>query len=170
MREINAVGLALVKQWEGIPDGDSTTVNLEPYLDPVGIWTIGWGHAIRSVAGAFLRGASGAEHAKRLYPGGITTQQAEVLLRADLLDASRDVATLARMPLLDNEFAALVSFEFNSGGLNHSTLLQRLLENDFRAAGDEFLRWTKGRVDGKLVVLPGLVARRKAERMLFFQR
>ena len=28
---------------------------IDPYLDPIGIWTIGWGHAI-SVGGQFLRG------------------------------------------------------------------------------------------------------------------
>lgn len=42
MREINQAGLDLIKSFEGILDGDPTTVNLDPYLDPVGIWTIGF--------------------------------------------------------------------------------------------------------------------------------
>jgi len=32
--------------FEGIPDGDPSTVKIDADLDPVGIWTIGWGHAI----------------------------------------------------------------------------------------------------------------------------
>jgi lysozyme len=41
MREINQAGLDLIKSFEGILDGDPSTSNLDPYLDPVGIWTIG---------------------------------------------------------------------------------------------------------------------------------
>ena len=83
MREINQAGLDLIKSFEGIPDGDPTTVNLDPYLDPVGIWTIGWGHAIRDSRG-FLRGKENKRRAFSLYSGGLTLGQAEALLRADL--------------------------------------------------------------------------------------
>lgn len=168
LREINEAGLALVKKWEGILDGDPTTVNLDPYLDPVGIWTIGWGHAIVDVKGKFLRGWPARELARSLYPGGITLAQAETLLRADLLDASRDVSILVKVPLNENQFSALVSFHFNTGGLRGSTLLRKI--NNYEDGADkQFLRWTKGRVDGELVVLPGLVKRREEERQLFLK-
>src|SRR5918994_5079094 len=103
MRGINDAGLELIKSFEGIPDGDPTTVNIDPYLDPIGIWTIGWGHAI-SVGGKFLRGKEKRKAARDLYPGGITLEQAEQLLRGDLLDTCRDVAALVKAPLTDNQF------------------------------------------------------------------
>lgn len=168
MREINDAGLTLVKQWEGILDGDPTTVNLDPYLDPVGIWTIGWGHAITDPAtGRFLRGKGAEQRARELYPGGITLPQAEDLLRADLLDAARDVAVLVTVPLTDNQFGALVSFHFNTGALPSSTMRKLLNAGDYTGAALQFRKWVKGRVDGVLVTLPGLVRRREAERQLF---
>lgn len=167
MREINDAGLTLVKQWEGILDGDQTTVNLDPYLDPVGIWTIGWGHAITDSKGKFLRGWPARALAVALYPDGITVSQAEAMLRADLLDSSRDVQQLVTVPLTDNQFSALVSFEFNTGALRGSTLRLRLNSGDYSGAAMQFRRWDKGTVDGQLVVLPGLVRRREAERQLF---
>src|SRR5437868_5804272 len=84
MRDINQAGLDLIKSFEGILDGDPSTTKLDPYLDPVGIWTIGWGHAIR-VGNDFLRGAANRARARALYPGGLTMEQAEALLRADVL-------------------------------------------------------------------------------------
>lgn len=169
MRSINAAGLELVKRFEGLADGDPSTVNLDPYLDPVGIWTIGWGHAIRDAAGNYLRGPAAAAQARALYPEGLATWQAEDLLRADLLDAARDVLARVTVAITDNQFAALVSFDFNCGGLFGSTLCRKLNAGDVAGAAEEFGRWTKGKVDGVIVTLPGLVTRRAAERALFLQ-
>lgn len=167
MRTINPAGLTLVKKWEGILDGDPSTVDLDPYLDPVGIWTIGWGHAILDVNGKFLRGPGARGRARALYPGGITFSQADDLLRTDLFEAAKDVTALVKVPLNDNQFSALVSFEFNTGALRTSTMRTRLNTGDYDGAAAQFGRWVKGRVDGELVVLPGLVRRRMEERTLF---
>ena len=169
MREINAAGLTLVKKWEGILDGDPSTVNLDPYLDPVGVWTIGWGHAITDTNGKFLRGKDKRARARALYPDGITTTQAEDLLRSDLLDAAKDVSALVKVLLTENQFSALVSFQFNCGGigLSTSTIRKKLNAKDYAGAAAQFARWNKGTVKGKLVVLPGLVKRRADERQLF---
>ena len=170
MREVNDAGRELVKAFEGIMDGDPSTVNLDPYLDPVGIWTIGWGHAIRGADGRFLRGQSAAATARALYPDGITLGQAEALLTADLLDACRDVVALAPSTVTDNQFAALVSFEFNCGGLRGSTLLKKLRAGvPSEGVAAQFGRWNKGRDPrtGQLVVLRGLTRRRAAEAALF---
>jgi lysozyme len=56
LRDVPDEAVELIKAFEGIPDGDSSTVNIDAYLDPVGIWTIGWGHAIPH-KGEWLRGA-----------------------------------------------------------------------------------------------------------------
>ncbi len=164
MRDINQAGLDLIKSFEGIMDGDPATVNLDAYLDPVGIWTIGWGHAI-VVGSDFLRGKENKQRARDLYPGGITMAQAEALLRGDVLDACRDVESLVKTPITDNQFAALVSFAYNvgAGNLKKSTLLRLLNAGDHAGAANEFRKWDK--TGGR--VLPGLTRRRKAEAELF---
>ncbi len=163
-REISQTAIDLVKSFEGIPDGDPTTVNIDPYLDPVSIWTIGWGHALR-YGGRFLKGEADRAQMHALYPEGITRNQAEALLHADLIDTGRDVLTLLAVPVNNNEFGALASFAFNLGigNLRNSTLLKLLNTGDRIGAADQFLRWV--RADGK--ILPGLVKRRAAERSLF---
>jgi lysozyme len=163
-REISQAAIDLVKSFEGIPDGNPATVNIDPYLDPVSIWTIGWGHAIR-YGGRFLKGEADRAQMHALYPDGITLAQAETLLHADLMDTGRDVSTMLAVQVNDNEFGALASFAFNLGigNLRSSTLIKALNANNRAVAADQFLRWV--RADGK--VLPGLVKRRAAERALF---
>ena len=164
VREINSAGLELIKSFEGIPDGDPSTVNLDPYIDPVGIWTIGWGHAIR-VGNDFLRGKENKARAFALYPGGLTIPQAEVLLRADLLTRCRDVSALVTRDVNDNQFAALVSFAYNCGvaNLKQSTLLRLVNSGDYPGASLEFPKWNKSAGQ----VLAGLTRRRQAEAALF---
>jgi lysozyme len=164
MRDINQAGLDLIKRFEGIPDGDPSTTNIDPYLDPIGIWTIGWGHAIR-VGNDFLRGAANRARARALYPGGITMAQAETLLHGDVLDKCRDVEAMIKVPVTDNQYAALVSFAFNLGpaNLKQSTLLRKVNAGDFAGAANEFGKWNKA--GGK--VLKGLTLRREAEATLF---
>ena len=163
-REINPATIELIKSFEGIPDGDPSTENLDPYLDPVSIWTIGWGHAIR-YCGRFLKGEADRPQMRALYPSGITLSQAEILLHADLFDTGRDVLSMVDVKVSDNEYGALTSFAFNLGigNLRSSTLLKELNANNHAGAAEQFRRWVYA--DGK--VLPGLVRRREAERTLF---
>jgi len=164
MRKTPESAVNLVKSFEGIPDGDPTTVNIDPYLDPVGIWTIGWGHAI-VYKGRFLRGEVDRVQAKLLYPNGLTMAQCDQLIRADMMDAARDVEHLVKVPLTENQFAALVDFTFNlgAGNLEKSTLLRLLNAGDYAGAAAEFGKWNKA--GGK--ILAGLVNRRERERQLF---
>lgn len=168
LREMPQEGIELIKSFEGIPDGDPSTVNLDPYLDPLDIWTIGWGHAVVS-SGVMLRGAANRALAKSMFPGGITLEQAETLLRGDLVSRTADVLRLAKVSLSDNQFGAIMSFVFNCGAANFggSTLLKLLNAGNGAGAADQFLVWNKGRKDGVLVELPGLTRRRRAERALF---
>ena len=163
-RDVNPAAVNLVKSFEGLVDGNPATVNIDPYLDPIGIWTIGWGHAI-AVKGRFLRGAADKAQVLSLYPTGITLDQAVALLQADLMDAGRDVAAVIKVPVNDNEFGALVSFAFNLGvgNLSKSTLLKLLNAGDRAGAAEEFVKWNKA--GG--VVMAGLTKRRLAERELF---
>jgi lysozyme len=164
VREINQAGINLIKHFEGIVDGNKSTPNYDPYLDPVGIWTIGYGHAIY-YQNAFLRGEANRAKAMSLYPGGLNMTQVEALLRSDLINTCRDVSSLVTVAVNDNQFAALVSFTFNVGAtaLKNSTLLKKLNAKDYAGAANEFKRWDKA--DGK--VLDGLTKRRLAEMQLF---
>jgi len=165
-RDVGQNAIDLIRGFEGIPDGNPSTVNIDPYIDPIGIWTIGWGHAIRA-DGRFLKGEADRAEVQTLYPDGITVDQAVALLHADLVDTGRDVLSVVVVPLNDNEFGALTSFTFNLGigNLRSSTLLKMLNTGDRAGAADQFLRWTMA--GGK--VLAGLVKRRQAERALFLQ-
>lgn len=146
-RHINQEGLDLVKHFEGL--------YLTAYKDPVGILTIGYGH-------------TGLTHRDgTVYPGRkITKTEAEQLLKHDMGAFEQRVAKLVTVPLDDNQFSALVSFDFNTGGLEKSTLLKKLNTGAYADASSEFLRWDKA--GGR--TLPGLTRRRKSERNLFLSQ
>jgi lysozyme len=143
-RAINDAGVRLVQEFEGC--------KLEAYPDP-GTggepFTIGWG-------------STGPD----IGPGTVWTQEeADARFLDDLTKFGDGVDRLVRVPLTDNQFAALVSFAYNVGlgALAGSTLLRKLNAGDYEGAADQFPRWSKG--GGR--VLPGLVRRRAAERDLF---
>lgn len=144
--KINAEGLALIKAFEGL--------ETEAYVDPVGIWTIGYGHI------------QGVQPGDRL-----TEQEAEALLLKDLIEYERGVERIVKVSINENEFSALVSFAFNVGinALKSSTALKRLNAGDRLGAAEALTWWNKGRVNGKLVELPGLTRRRAAEKALFLK-
>lgn len=173
-------GRELIKSFEGIRDGDPTTVNLDPYICPAGLVTIGWGHVVTDDAGRALRGRDGLAIARTYYPDGITWREADNLLTVDLERTEQGVETLLRdAPVNQNQFDALVSFAFNVGldidddqipeGLGDSTLLKLVRSGDLDAAAEQFTLWDKARdpESGKLVALAGLTRRRQAERILF---
>ena len=144
MRKINQRGIDLVKHFEGC--------YLKAYQDSVGVWTIGYGH-------------TGLQHKDgTVYRGRVITQaKAEELLRYDMRQFEARVETFVKVPLSDDQYAALVSFDFNTGGLGKSTLLRMLNDYNIAGAADQFLRWNKA--GGK--VLRGLTRRRASERNLF---
>ncbi|WP_247643165.1 lysozyme [Brucella sp. B13-0095] len=69
------------------------------------------------------------------------------------------VERLVKVPLTDNQFAALVSFDFNTGALDKSTLLKKLNKGDYAAVPVELMKWVNA--GGKKI--NGLVNRRAAE-------
>lgn len=168
LRDVPQEAIELIKCFEGIPDGDPSTVNIDAYLCPAGIWTLGWGHAIVD-GGAQLKGLANKARARALYPGGITRQQAEDLLRGDLVPRAASVSSLLKVAINDAQFGALLALVFNIGAANFaaSTLLRKLNVGDAQGAADQFMAWDKARVNGVLQPLAGLTRRRKAERAMF---
>lgn len=169
----NDFGIDLIKQFEGLVDGDPNTPGLDPYICPTGYVTIGYGHVLKDVNGQPLIGRTGLARAKQIHKG-ITSEEADALLAQDLIAFEADVLRLTfGVSLNENQFAALVSFVFNFGPTKfaRSTLRKVLQQGDFAAASSEFGKWTKGDTngDGKLETLAGLVRRREAERQLFIR-
>jgi lysozyme len=136
MRRINAEGVALIKQWEGL--------KLEAYRCPAGVWTVGYGHTATAREG--MR---------------ITEAEAERLLRQDLGMFEAEVARAVDVTLTDNQFAALVSWAYNVGvgAMRRSMLVKRLNAGEYDAVPGELARWNK--VQGRVV--KGLSNRRAAE-------
>lgn len=161
-RTINPATVDLVKKFEGIPG--LAAGDIHPYLDPIGIWTIGWGHAI-AIDGRFLRGNADLDKVKALYPDGISETQAEGLLQSDLMQAGSGVLSVVTVALNDNQYGALTSFTLNLGlgNLRSSTLLKLLNARQFTEAANQFPRWSYA--NG--LQMPGLLARRNAEKSLF---
>ena len=137
---ISNKGIELIKKYEGC--------RLSSYKCPAGVWTIGYGHT------------TGAREGMK-----ITLKEANIFLQNDLKIHEKNVAKLVKVPLNQNQFDALVSFEFNVGISNFqkSTLLKKLNKNDFIGASGEFEKW----IYANHKPLLGLAKRRKAEKELF---
>ena len=168
LRDVPQEAIELIKCFEGIPDGDPTTVGLDAYICPASVWTIGWGHAVMD-GGAQLKGPANKARARQLYPGGISRSQAEALLRGDLVPRAASVSSVLKVTLDDGQFGALMALVFNIGAGNFaaSTLLRKLNAGDLAGAAEQFMAWDKARVNGVLQPLAGLTRRRRAERAMF---
>jgi len=139
-------GLNLIKRFEGC--------HLKPYQDPIGLWTVGWGHLIgdgKTLPIEWFR--------------ELTQEEADELLKKDLIRFERGVLRLCPVGLTQPRFDALVSFAFNVGlgNLQRSTIRMKHNRGDYEGAAESFLAWTKA--GGK--ELRGLVIRRKDEMNLY---
>ncbi len=136
----SGTGIALTKSFE--------SCRLVAYLDSGGVPTIGWGHT------------------KDVYIGMTCTQeQADTWLADDYHWAENIVNAVVTYPINQNEFDALVDFEFNTGALPKSTLLLDLNEGKVAEAAKQFEVWDHAK--GK--VIAGLLRRRLAEESLFLE-
>lgn len=165
---ISRNAIDLIKHYESLHDGNLKELGIQPKLDPVGIWTIGWGHAIVDpVSGQFVKGKENEKKARDLFPN-FDLRQAEDLLVRDLAAYESSVRKAIKVKLNDDQVGALVAFEYNIGigGFNSSSALRFLNENNIPEAGNRLLAWNKGTVNGKKVELKGLTYRRMSERDL----
>jgi lysozyme len=137
-------GIALIKKWEGC--------KLDAYVCEAGKNTIGFGNTFY-------------ENNKAVKLGDkITKERAEELLM-NLLPKYEDVVNKkVSVPLTQNQFDALISHTWNSGGSN---TLFTLVNN--KAPKEEIRTWFETKyIKGGGKVLQGLVKRRKEEADLFF--
>ncbi len=143
-------GLELIKGFEG--------VRLKAYRDTAGVWTVGWGST--------------------RWANGTPVKKGDKLINIDCADDLFDltmqgyvnnVRSLVKVPLTQNQFDALVSFQYNTGGLAGSTLLRMLNVGDYQGAANQFLLWDKvtDPITGQKKPSEVLTERRTKERKLF---
>lgn len=156
-------GVNIIKRFESLHDGDLTLIGLQPKMCPRGIWTAGYGRALRGMEGKFLVGKKDKEEAYKVNTIN-NESEANVALMEDLKVFERIVMSKIKVPLNQRQFDALVSHAYNTGG---SDTLFKLINR--RAPEDQIRRWFETKyVTSGGVRLRGLVNRRKAESDLFF--
>lgn len=141
-------------------------VRVKPYRCPALLWTVGVGHVIDQ---SHIK--IPLEERKTLpIPAGwdrtLSMDEVNAILAKDLESFERGVLRLApNLAGHQGKFDACVSFSFNVGlgNFQRSTIRMKIQREEWEAAADSFLQWTKA--GGK--ELPGLVRRRKGERALF---
>lgn len=133
---VSAIGIASIAGYEGL--------RTKAYLDPVGIPTICYGYTQNVFLGMTK-----------------TKEECVVLLQEEVNNFTQAVLRHSKVDLSQGELDAYVSFTYNvgEGAFARSTLLKKLNSGDRLGACKELLKWVYA---GKKV-LPGLVARRKAE-------
>ena len=139
-------GYALIRHFEGL--------RTEAYPDITGKLTIGYGH---------VDGVTPDMH--------ISPATAEIFLEADVKAKEDRINADVHVPLSQNQFDALVSFEFNLGEGNLEMLLNAsgLNEKNYADVPKHMVLYDKARdpKTGEMVDVPGLEARRRAEAVLF---
>jgi lysozyme len=123
-------------------------------LAPDGRWTLGFGHTATAREGLT-----------------VTRNEAEDLLRWDLLPIEDMVRQSALTPLSQNQFDALVSFAYNIGleSFRTSDVLKYLNQGQPVAAALSMHAWRRAPVNGRVLTIDALVRRRAAESALFLE-
>ncbi|ACP20889.1 hypothetical protein Aasi_1537 [Candidatus Amoebophilus asiaticus 5a2] len=148
--DISQAGLNFIASYEGC--------SLKVYKDVAGIETIGYGHVVLP---------------REDFSKEITHKKALELLHQDADEAIRGVKSQVKVPLLQHQFDALVSFTFNVGSkaLKESRLLKLINSRDMEPEKirEAFLRFRKAKINGVLTDVQGLVNRRGTEAKLFLE-
>lgn len=140
----SGAGIDMIKRFEGF--------HSKPYICPAGVATIGYGST-------YLNGRK-----VTMQTRPISEPEAIAALQTDLIKFERIVRAKLKVPVNQNQFDALVSHTYNTGG---SDTLFRLVNTG--ADADTIRSWFETRyITAAGKVMRGLIARRKAEADLFF--
>ena len=146
--KISSQGVLEIAEHEGIVLG--------PYKDSVGVWTYGVGHT--AAAGGLDPAKMKKEDTRGWSTFRVETELAKALrlFDEDLDKYEARVSQAVKVPLKPHEFDALVSFDFNTGGIFKAKLTEAINRGDKR--GDGFMGWIKPKE---------IIDRRQAEQALF---
>ncbi len=138
-------GLLALARHEGIVPG--------PYLDSTSTWTFGIGHTAAA-------GSPDPAEMPRGMPADLDAgiREAFRVFRADLARYETEVLRAVTVPLEPQEFGALVSFHYNTGGITRAALTRHINAGNRARAADGFLNWRRP---------ASIIPRRAAERTLF---
>lgn len=126
-------------------------VVLSPYQDSVGVWTYGVGHTK----------SAGAPNPDKMEKGADTSiGEAVATFKRDISKYEKRVNDAVTETVSQTEFDALVSFDFNTGGIYKAFLTGSLNAGNHIAAGQQFMGWVKP---------PEIIERRKKEQKLFME-
>lgn len=120
------------------------------YTDSVGVATWGVGHTHHTGNAPDPRGLPFGKE----YP---LSQVIEVF-RKDIRQYEKRVQTAVKVPLKQYQYDALVSFDFNTGGVARAELTKSINRGDMDKAADQFMAWVKP---------PEIRPRRRKEQTLF---
>lgn len=131
---------------------------LTRYLDSVGVWTIFVGHTKMA----------GDPDPEKMY-GVYTVGDAIRVFNQDLRKFEDRVNRYVKVPMTQNQFDALVSFDFNTGGVRYkskrtgkwytATWINDFIRGDMQAAEQHIMNWNKP---------ASIIDRRRKEKILFF--
>lgn len=123
------------------------------YKDSVGVWTFGVGHT-SSAGGLDPREMNSAMPKGAALDDAI--DRALMIFKDDLQKYEHRVNDAIKVPLAQHEFDALVSFDFNTGGIYRAKLTKAINSGD--KSGGGFMGWVRP---------PEIRKRRTAEMRLF---
>lgn len=144
-------GRKFIQGWE--------SCRLKAYRDVAGVWTIGWGTVVRP-------------NGLRVSAGDVISQSlADYYFLIETTGIAEKLDAVVLKLINQNQADALISFSYNLGvqALRSSTLL-KVINTGGKVMEDHFTRWNKAHVDGKLVAVKGLTARRRAEFELYVKQ
>jgi lysozyme len=108
-----------------------------PYLDSVGVWTWGVGHTAAA-------GDPDPAKMNREMPQNVDNHVIAAIrqFKIDVVRYADRVNAAIKVPLKQHEFDALVSFDFNTGGIHRAQLTRAINAGDPNAAR-HFMGWLK---------------------------
>ena len=112
-----------------------------PYKDVVGVWTYGVGHT----SGAGSPDPSTMPMAMPMTSAAMADEVARAikLFAEDLEKYEKRVRDAVKVSLSQHEFDALVSFDFNTGGIFKANLTKKLNAGDRAGAARGFMGWLR---------------------------
>lgn len=150
MKQASEEFYRLLKLFEGC--------KLEAYRCPANVVTIGWGSVLDSKGNPIYMGAK------------ITQADADLLLKNEVERKAKFLnKELGKTEVTQNQFDALLSFQYNCGNaaLSGSTLFRKVKANpNDSTIVSEFAKWNKA--GGKEI--KGLTIRRATESKLYFTK
>lgn len=144
-----AISLTADPRHDGLHDPNPDTYLIEPYHDPAGYPTIGYGTKLSNEKWQDLS-----------FYKPVTIDIAVKYLYRDLSSTINYIRSVTRDDLNTCQYAALTDLVYNIGRGNYrrSTLLKAINAGDYEEAKRQYVRWVYA---GKKK-LPGLVKRREA--------